>query len=126
MLTLGAMTVELISRGDGRTFRMSPKIFGKLLHIARFNGWWPERVTQDWPSNTWNTELILPHVGPYMPGPVSPTDASGLVHALNKANATGELVAEPSIHFASLALVQLARSGGFEVRFAEAGVRAVA
>jgi hypothetical protein len=120
------MTVELVSNGGGKTFRMSPRTFGKLLHIARFNGWWPERVSQDWPSGTWNTELILPHIGPYMPGPVSPTDASSLVYALNKANATGELAAEPSLHFASLALVQLARAGGFDVRFSEAAVVAVA
>jgi len=111
------MTVELVNRANGRKSRMSARAFGKLLHLARFNGWLPEKIPHDWPSKSWGTEIILPHVGQYMPGPVSKEDAAGLLRALIRANATGEVALDGSLQFASQALVQMARDGSFEVRF---------
>jgi hypothetical protein len=64
------------------TFLFAPRVFGKLLHLAYFQGWRPEKVSHDWPSETWDTEIILPHLGPYMLGDVSETDARGLLAAL--------------------------------------------
>jgi hypothetical protein len=110
------MTVTLVSRANGRTFKLSPRVFGKLLHLARFNGWLPEQIPHEWPSKSWGTEIILPHVGHYMPGTVSKEDAAGLLRALIRANATGEVALDGSLHFASQALLQMARDGSFEVR----------
>ena len=33
------MRFELLSLVDGRTYHINPKEFGKLLHLARLNGW---------------------------------------------------------------------------------------
>jgi hypothetical protein len=111
------MIVELVSNTNGKTYRMAPRAFGKLLHMARFNGWWPEKSLQEWPSESWDTEIILPHVGAYMPGHVSKSDAYGLMRALTRAMATGEIATDGSVQLASLVLQQIARDGSFEVRF---------
>ena len=109
------MTFELVSAGDGRTYRINPKAFGKLLHLARQNGWQPERVANEWPSESWETELILPHLGPYMPGRISRADAEGLKVALTRALATGAVAAEGTVQLASVTLLQVARAGAFRV-----------
>ena len=109
------MTFELVSAGDGRTYRINPKAFGKLLHLARQNGWQPERVANEWPSEAWETELILPHLGPYMPGRISRADAEGLKVALTRALATGAVAAEGTVQLASVTLLQVARAGAFRV-----------
>ena len=83
------MMIELVSLVEGRSYKMHPKSFGKLLHMARLEGWHPERVANEWPSDSWETEIILPHLGPYMPGRVSRADAEGLRVALTRALATG-------------------------------------
>jgi hypothetical protein len=111
------MVIELVSEANGRTYRMAPRAFGKLLHLARFNGWWPEKTSQESPSKSWDTEIILPHVGPYMPGHVSKSDAHGLMRALTRAMATGEVAADGSVQLASMILQHVAREGSFEVRF---------
>jgi hypothetical protein len=110
------MTVILVSHANRRTYKVSPRSFGKLLHLARFNGWMPERLSPEWPSKSWGTALILPHVGVYMPGTVSKSDAAALMRALVKANATGEVASDGSLQFASQVLMQMAREGSFEVR----------
>ena len=79
------MTIELVSEAGDRSYKMRPKAFGKLLHMARLHGWHPERVPHAWPSDSWETEIILPHLGPYMPGRVSRADAEGLRMALTRA-----------------------------------------
>lgn len=94
---------------------MNPKAFGKLLHLARLNGWQPERVENEWPSESWETEIILPHLGPYMPGRVSRADAEGLKVALTRALATGAVAVEGTVHLASVTLLQVARAGAFRV-----------
>lgn len=109
------MTFELVSIVDGRTYKMDPKAFGKLLHLARLNGWQPERVANEWPSDSWETEIILPHLGPYMPGRVSRADAEGLRVALTRALATGAVAVEGTVHLASVTLLQVARAGAFRV-----------
>jgi hypothetical protein len=111
------MTVELVSNATGHVSRLSSKAFGKLLHLARLNGWWPEKAADNWPEQNWDTRIILPYIGPYMPGTISQTDAEGLKRALIKATATGQTALDSSVHFASSVLLQVARAGGFEVRF---------
>ena len=54
------MIVEIASRSRRRKVSMSSRAFGKLLHLARFNGWRPEKDAPDSPSRLWDTEIILP------------------------------------------------------------------
>jgi hypothetical protein len=52
-----------------------------------------------------------------MPGIISKPDAEGLMRALIRATATGQTAIDTSVQFASTVLLQVARAGGFEVRF---------
>jgi len=115
------MTIELVSEAGDRSYKMRPKAFGKLLHMARLHGWHPERVPHAWPSDSWETEIILPHLGPYMPGRVSRADAEGLRMALTRALATGAVAVEGTVQLASVTLLQVARAGGFRVRVSSSG-----
>lgn len=111
----GVMMLELVSEGSGRKYHIGPKALGKLLHLAKLEGWQPERVPNDWPSDSWETEIILPHLGPYMPGHVSKADAEGLRRALTRALATGTIAAEGTVQGAAETLLQVARQGAFRV-----------
>ena len=110
------MTLELVSEYGRRKVAMNPKALGKLLHLARLEGWQPERVSSQWPSESWETSIILPHLGPYMLGRVSGPDAEGLRVALNRALATGTVAAAGALQFAATTLLQVAREGPFHVR----------
>jgi len=116
MLIETGMTIELFSEVSGRSYKMTPKTFGKLLHMARLEGWHPERVDHEWPSESWETEIILPHLGPYMLGRVSRTDAEGLKTALTRALATGVVAIDGTAQYAAGTLLQVARAGAFRVR----------
>jgi len=120
------MTIELVSHATGQVSRLSSKAFGKLLHLARLNGWWPEKASQEWPEQNWDTQVILPYIGPYLPGSISKPDAEGLMRALIKASATGQTAIDGSIQFASSVLLQVARAGGFQVRFNAAALAGAA
>jgi hypothetical protein len=110
------MTIEVVSEASGRSYKMHPKAFGKLLHMARLEGWHPELVPHEWPSDSWETEIILPHLGPYMPCRVSRADAEGLRVALTRALATGTVAVEGTAQFAAATLLQVTREGAFRVR----------
>lgn len=114
-----AMTLELVCEHNRRKFDINPKALGKLLHLARLDGWLPERVSSVWPSESWETSIILPHLGPYMPGRVSRADAEGLRIALTRALATGAVAAEGSVQIAASTLLQVAREGPFRVRLGQ-------
>ena len=115
------MTIEIVSEANGRSYKMTPKTFGKLLHMARLEGWYPERVAHEWPSESWETEIILPHLGPYMLGRVSRADAEGLKIALTRALATGVIDVEGTAQFAAGTLLQVVRAGAFRVRLQASG-----
>ena len=119
LLAQARMTLELFSEYRGRKFNINPKTLGKLLHLARLEGWQPERVSPEWPSESWDTTIILPHLGPYMPGRVSRADAESLRIALTRALATGTVAAEGTVQFAASALLQVAREGPFRVRLSQ-------
>jgi hypothetical protein len=110
------MKIEVINRRTGRVCRVSPKDFGKILHLARFHGWSPQRADPDWPSPVWSTEIILPHVGAYMAGTVSELDAQDLADALTKVIASESSGLDPSVYFAALAVLEVAKGGEFEVQ----------
>lgn len=116
MLNHTGMMLEIVSEGSGRSYRIRPRELGKLLHLARLEGWHPERVPHEWPSDSWETAIILPHLGPYMPGRVSRADAEGLRIALTRALATGTVAAEGTVQGAASNLLQVTREGAFRVR----------
>ncbi len=95
---------------------MRPKELGKVLHMARLEGWQPQRLPHEWPSESWETAIILPHLGPYMPGRISRSDAENLRVALTRALATGTVAAEGTVQTAAVTLLQMAREGAFHVR----------
>jgi len=113
------MTIELISNATGQVIQMSVRAFGKLLHLAKKNGWEPERGPQDWPDANWDTQIFLPYVGRYMPGVISATEAQGLRRALVRASATGQIAMDGSLRIASEALLHTTREGPFRVRCVE-------
>jgi hypothetical protein len=110
------MTLEIVSEISGRSYFIRPRELGKLLHMARLEGWHPERVPHAWPSDSWETEIILPHLGPYMPGRISRADADGLRIALTRAMATGTVAVDGTVQGAAGNLLQVAREGAFRVR----------
>jgi hypothetical protein len=111
--------IEVQSNVSGRSCRMSPRDFGKVLHLARFHGWEPERAAENWPSSDWNTEIVLPHIGSYMMGTVSKTDAARLAGALAAMLASESTGLDQTVLFGALALQRLAKDGEFDVRLTE-------
>ena len=116
------MKIEVVSSRTGRTCRVGPKDFGKLLHLARFHGWHPQRADPNWPSPAWNTEIILPHVGAYLAGAVSELDAQDLASALSQVIQSESSGLDPTLHFAALAVLEVAKGGAFEVHLEAAPV----
>jgi hypothetical protein len=110
------MMVELVSDVGGRVSKINRKALAKLLHMAWLHGWRPERVPHKWPSDSWETKIIVPHLEPYLPGSVSRSDAVELRKALTRAMATGDVAADGTVPFASMTLLQVAREGGFKVQ----------
>ena len=110
------MRLELVSEVTGWRYFMRPRELGKVLHMARLEGWQPQRLPDQWPSESWETAIILPHLGPYMPGRISKPDAESLRIALTRAMATGTVAAEGTVQTAAVTLLQMAREGAFHVR----------
>jgi len=108
--------LELESEVNGKRYLIRPKALGKVLHLAKLEGWQPERLPDQWPSDSWETAIILPHLGPYMPGRISRADAQELRIALTRALATGSVAVEGTTQTAAVTLLQLAREGAFRVR----------
>jgi hypothetical protein len=110
------MKVHLASSSSERVASMAPKDFGKLLHAARMSGWQPEMLTGPWPSQTWSTKILLPHIGPYLLGPVSSSDAVGLCTALRKVAAAPEPCVRGPLYLDLLVLIEISGQGKFVVR----------
>jgi hypothetical protein len=116
MLQLSLVKVKLISNATGRSVEMPDRTFGKLLHLAQFNHWNAEKVEESWPSGSWNTEVILCHAYPYLPGDVSDSDARDLAGALQRCLAAQSSDLEEDLYLKAMVLFQLAKQGGFEVQ----------
>ena len=80
--------------------RMSAALFSKMLYFARLHGWQPERMPVDWPSTSWNTEIILRETTDYRKGLVSRVDARGLHDALSRVASVEGTCIEPSVYLA--------------------------
>jgi hypothetical protein len=107
--------IELSSLTSERRIRMDSKTLCKVLHLVGFHGWRPERLQQPPPSASWNTELIVPHVTPYLSGALSESDAAGLAAGLRTMLASESIGLAPDIHYAALALLAISDRGPFEV-----------
>jgi hypothetical protein len=110
------MTLELVSEGSGRKFDINAKAFCKVLHLARLEGWQPESVSPDWPSQLSEVSISLPHSEATVPRRVSDSDAEDLRIVLTRAMATGTVAAIGSLQYAAGTLLQIAREGAFQVR----------
>ncbi len=115
MLFHAGMRMELVSEISGRKYYMRPQELGLVLHLARLEGWRPERGSNQWATDSAETAILLPHFGPYMPGRISRVDAEGLRIALTRAMATGTVAAEGTVQTGATTLLQLVREGAFRV-----------
>jgi len=107
--------IELVSFTSGRRARMDSKTLSKVLHLAMFHGWTPERLTTQPPSASWDTEIIVPYIEPYLFGTVSDSDAAGLVKGL-KCMLDSEALGLPlPVLFAAAAILAIAENGSFGI-----------
>lgn len=110
------MTIELVSLATGRTMLVSAGAFGRLLHLARQNGWNPERPQQDWTGAAGDTQVLEPDPNRYLRGTISADEARSLRRALVRAAATGQVLIEGGLSLTSEAVLQATRHGAFQVR----------
>jgi len=108
--------IKLITSARGDGVLIAPRTFGRLLHLARFHGWRPEKVSHEWPSGSWDTEVILPHLGPYMPGHVSESDGFALAKALRELMASESGLLHGNEYLGLLILLKATTHGAFEVK----------
>jgi len=94
---------------------MPDRIFGKLLYLAELHHWKPEKHAGEFPSSDGNTEILLDHSYPYLPGAVSDTDAAALADALESCLRKEASGIHEELYFKGIGLLKLARQGGFEV-----------
>jgi hypothetical protein len=107
--------IELVSFTSGRRARLDSKTLSKVLHMAMFHGWTPERLTTQPPSASWDTEIIVPYIEPYLFGTVSETDAASLVKGL-KCMLESEALGLPlPMLFAAAAILAIAENGSFGI-----------
>jgi hypothetical protein len=114
------MMIKLIVGPGNGELLIPPRTFGKLLHLARFHGWLPEKLPAEWPSESWNTEVILPHLGPYLPGPVSESDGLALAEALREVMRSESGLLDGEEYVGLLTLLKAATQGSFEVEMVTA------
>jgi len=105
----------LTSLASKQAVRLSPKLFAKLLYMARLQGWKPERMPENWPLTSWDTAVVLPDLGPYRQGLVSKNDARGLAGALNKLVAIEGATFQKELYSAATQIITLLGRSAFTV-----------
>lgn len=95
---------------------MEARVLGKVLHLATFHGWRPERISWKAPTASWDTEVVMPYVTPYLSGVVSNSDATGLVVAVKRVLASEGSGLASDIYLAVLSIMAIAEGGGFELQ----------
>ena len=78
-----------------------------------FHGWRPERLAEQPPSASWDTQVIVPYIEPYLFGSVSNTDAAALSAGLKQMLASEALGLPAPVHFAAVAILAVAENGSF-------------
>jgi hypothetical protein len=105
--------IELVSFKSGRRARLDSKTLSKVLHLAMFHGWKPERLATQPPSASWDTEIIVPYIEPYLFGSVSDPDAANLVRGLKRMLESEALGLQLPVLFAASAILAIAEDGSF-------------
>jgi len=107
--------IELTSSTSGRTVRLKSKALCKVLHLVNFHGWHPERLDSPPPSSSWDTQLIVSHLQPYLSCQVTDSDAANLAESLDRMLDSEAIGLQADIHFAALVLKTLAGDGAFNI-----------
>jgi hypothetical protein len=107
--------IELVSFKSSRRARLESKTLSKVLHMAMFHGWTPERLAAQPPSASWDTEIIVPYIEPYLFGSVSDSDAAGLVKGLKRMLQSEALGLQLPVLFAAAAILAVAEDGSFGI-----------
>ncbi|HKI71741.1 MAG TPA: hypothetical protein VKA81_05135 [Verrucomicrobiae bacterium] len=118
------MFILVANSATRRRARMETRILSKVLHLACFHGWCPERLDAPPPLGAWETEIVMPYVEPYMSGTVSDTDAAGLLAGLRRVQASEADGLESEVYLAVLGLIAIAEGGGFELQLEDRASRA--
>lgn len=113
---MDGMLLELISEISGRNYPLQPDVLGKVLSLARQEGWQADRVVEQGVADNRDTAIVLPHFGAYMPSRVSRADADALRIALTRALATGTVAAHGTDEAGANTLLQVTREGAFRIR----------
>jgi len=95
---------------------MEARALSKVLHLACFHGWRPELLDAPPPLASWDTEIVMPYVTPYLSGTVSNSDADGLAAALKRVLASEGSGLQSEIYVAVLGLTAIAEGGGFNLK----------
>lgn len=95
---------------------MEVRVLGKVLHLATFHGWRPERISWKAPTASWDTGVVMPYVTPYLSGVVSNSDATGLAVALKRVLASEGSGLASDLYLAVLSVTAIAEGGGFELK----------
>jgi len=105
------MYIQVVNPESGRRARLEARTLGKVLHLACFHDWHPERLEEAPPSASWSTEIIMPYVSPYLSGSVSAEDAANLTIGLKKVLASEGPGLATDVYLATLALASVAAQG---------------
>lgn len=109
------MFIQVVNPVSGRRARMEARTVSKILHLASFHGWQPERAGAPPPSASWDTEIVMPYVTPYLCGTVSNTDAENLLRGLKRVLASEGSGLQSDLYLALLGLIAIAEGGEFEL-----------
>ncbi|PYM12905.1 MAG: hypothetical protein DME18_10230 [Verrucomicrobia bacterium] len=110
------MLIQVVNPTTGRRAKVEARILSKVLHLACFQGWQPERLDAPPPLGSWETEIVMPYVTPYMSGTVSDTDAAGLLAGLRRVQASEADGLESEVYMVVLGLIAIAEGGRFELQ----------
>jgi hypothetical protein len=109
------MFIQVTNPVSGRRGRIHARALAKVLHLATFHGWRPERIGWRAPIASWDTRIVMPYVTPYLSGVVSNSDAAGLVIALKDVLSSEGSGLASDIYLAVLGVIAIAEGGGFEL-----------
>ena len=109
------MFIHLVNTVNGRRARLDAGTLSKVLHLATFHGWSAERGGASPALTSWDTQIVLPYIAPYLSGTVSDTDAASLVAGLKRVVISEGSELAPEIYMAVLGLIAVANTGRFEV-----------
>lgn len=109
------MFIQVTNPVSRRRARIHARALAKVLHLATFHGWRPERIGWRAPIASWDTRIVMPYVTPYLSGVVSNSDAAGLVIALKDVLSSEGSGLPSDIYLAVLGVIAVAEGGGFEL-----------